>query len=150
MSNNDDALPMTMENHVAGFKYYAFENPGQRAIAKRIGELAWQHGLKSQVILWIRTHPKRFAWLTLQRMYYFWFLRMKRHLQTIVMALLSLASIPALISPSPTRGTTWICVAGGLDHVSTGVLRCCSRSSLRLWNSVEQVLAGCLRCAASA
>jgi len=97
LSNNDDARPMFKDNIASFYKYHPFASPEKRARARTIGELAFEQEMKNKVELWIRTHPKQFLWLSLQRMYYFWFPVMKRPLQTIIMALLSLISIPALI-----------------------------------------------------
>ena len=97
LSNNDGARPMFKDNLASFYKYHPFASPERRALAKKIGELAFEQVTKHEVELWIRTHPKEFAKLTVQRMYYFWFPVMKRPVQTVVMAMLSLLSIPALL-----------------------------------------------------
>src|SRR5208283_3839866 len=48
-----------------------------------------------EALRWIRSHPRQFGWLTLQRIYHFWFPEMKRPLQTMVLAFLTVATIPA-------------------------------------------------------
>src|SRR5208282_1407995 len=76
---------------------HPFSNPEQRAAVTAMGELAYERKAKGDAVRWITSHPKRFGWLTLQRTYYFWFPRMKRPVQTLALAFLTLASIPALI-----------------------------------------------------
>lgn len=97
VSNNDYARPTLDENQQAGIRYHPFMSPQQRAVVKSMGELPYQQMWKRQVLLWIRTHPKQFAWLTLQHVRYFWFPEMKRPIQTFALGALLLISIPGLL-----------------------------------------------------
>jgi 4-amino-4-deoxy-L-arabinose transferase-like glycosyltransferase len=97
VSNNNYAQPNLIHNAESMSRYHPFASPEQRTIVRRMGELAYEQRLKGEVLLWIRSHPRQFAWLTLQRIYYFWDPEMKRPVQTIALALLLLASIPALV-----------------------------------------------------
>lgn len=98
VSNNDDARPIFKDNAMSFYKYHPFASPQKRVMAKRVGELAFERETETEAKQWIRNHPKQFARLTLQRIYFFWFPVMKRELQTVLMALLFLASIPSLVS----------------------------------------------------
>ena len=95
VSNNDEAGATFFSNNVAMSKYHPFENPQQRVIVKAMGELAYQQKEKDEALRWIRSHPSQFGWLTLQRIYHFWFPEMKRPLQTMVLAFLTVATVPA-------------------------------------------------------
>jgi 4-amino-4-deoxy-L-arabinose transferase-like glycosyltransferase len=97
VSNNDDALPNLRDNENFWYKYHPFMSPQQRADVERLGELAYQRKLKTDVLRWISAHPGRFIRLTVERIYYFWFPVMKRPLQSIALGLFTLASIPGLI-----------------------------------------------------
>lgn len=97
VSNNDDARLTLDTNQVAGYKYHPFMSPTQRAVVRSMGEVAFEKKLRSDAIRWIASHPQRFAWLTLHRIYLFWFPEMKRPIQTVAMAILTLLSIPGLI-----------------------------------------------------
>ena len=97
VSNNDDARANFEDNEPAQFKRHPFVNPEQRRAIKTMGELAYQQELRGKALGWIASHPKRFAWLTLQRTYYFWFPKMKRPIQSIVLGFLTISSIPGLI-----------------------------------------------------
>ncbi len=97
VSNNDDARLTLDDNKTAQDKYHPFTSPAQRAAVRSLGELAFEKGLKAEAVGWITSHPQRFAWLTLQRAYLFWFPEMKRPVQTVAMALLTLLSIPGLV-----------------------------------------------------
>jgi len=97
VSNNDYAQPTLNHNEQSGYRYHPFMSPEQRGLVRRMGELAYQRKLKGEVLLWIRTHPQRFATLTLHRIYYFWIPEMKRPIQTVFLALLLVISVPSLI-----------------------------------------------------
>jgi len=97
VSNNDYALPTLDENQVAGYQYHPFMSPEQRAAVKSMGDLAYQRKVKGEAFHWIASHPRRFASLTLQRAFLFWFPQMKRPIQTLALSLLAWASIPGLV-----------------------------------------------------
>lgn len=96
VSNNDDARPTLDANQTALCKYHPFTSPAQRAAVRSMGELAFEKKMKAEAITWITSHPQRFAWLTLQRAYLFWFPQMKRPTQTAALAILTLLSIPGM------------------------------------------------------
>jgi hypothetical protein len=97
VSNNDYARPNLNDNEQAGLRYHPSDNEELRGMIRNVGELAYQRKLRGEALQWIKSHPRQFMWLTLQRMYYFWFPEMKRPVQTLALALITLASIPGLI-----------------------------------------------------
>jgi len=97
VSNNDYASTTLNDNEVSGYKYHPLLSAEQRAAVRSMGELAYQRKMKSEALRWIASHPKQFGWLTLQRIYHFWFPAMKRQIQTVALAVLTVASLPALI-----------------------------------------------------
>lgn len=97
VSNNDDALPNLRDNQNFWYKYHPFMSSEQRADVQKMGEVAYQRKLRAEVLRWTVSHPRLFAWLTLRRIYYFWFPAMKRPLQTIGLGLFTVASVPGLI-----------------------------------------------------
>jgi len=97
VSNNDYARARLQDNDQAGLRYHPYMSAEQREAVTGMGELAYQRKVKGQALRWIASHPRRFAWLTLQRIYYVWFPEMKRPLQSMALAFLALAGIPALV-----------------------------------------------------
>jgi hypothetical protein len=97
VSNNDYSVATMDDNRTSGYMYHPFMSPEQRTAVKSMGEIAFEKKLKGEALDWIATHPKRFAYLTLQRICLFWFPQMKRPIQTLGLALLTVASAPALI-----------------------------------------------------
>ena len=97
VSNNDYARPTLNDNEISGYKYHPLLSAEQRATESRMGELAYQRKMKSEVLRWIASHPKQFGWLTLQRIYLFWFPATKRRIQSVALGVLTVASLPALI-----------------------------------------------------
>jgi hypothetical protein len=97
VSNNNYAGPNMKHNEQVGYRYHPSMSAEQRAMIRSMGELPYQRMVRGEVMLWIKSHPGRFIWLTLQRIFYFWFPEMKRPVQTLALALITLASIPGLI-----------------------------------------------------
>jgi hypothetical protein len=97
VSNNDDARPTLKENERFWVKYHPSVSPAERADVKRMGELAYQDKLRTDVLYWIASHPGRFMCLTNQRVYYFWFPSMARPVQTLLLGFFTVTSIPGLI-----------------------------------------------------
>jgi hypothetical protein len=97
VSNNDDARPTLRENERFWVRYHPSVSAAERADVKRMGELAYQEKLRTDVLRWIASHPGRFISLTTQRVCYFWFPSMARPTQTLLLGLFTITSIPGLI-----------------------------------------------------
>ncbi len=97
VSNNDYARARLQDNDQSGLRYHPYMSAEQRQAVTRMGEIAYQQKVKGDAFRWIISHPRTFAWLTLQRIYYVWFPQMKRLPQSIALAFLTLASVPALV-----------------------------------------------------
>lgn len=74
VSNNDCAKPTLLqeENNGCFFAHHPNFNAAEAQIFHRFGEVRYDNLRKSQALLWIRSHPRRFAQLTLLRMRDFW------------------------------------------------------------------------------
>ena len=55
-----------------------------------LGEVEYMHQRRAKAVHWIIGHLKRFLSLTAQRIFYFWFPKMKRPAQTLLRALATL------------------------------------------------------------
>lgn len=74
-SNNDCAQPTMLANFLSGCHKATHPNPNP-VIAMQVfeqGEVRFNHGELRKAIGWIEAHPRRFATLTLQRFWRFWF-----------------------------------------------------------------------------
>lgn len=75
ISNNDDATPDQRANLLLGIydKYHPLQNAEEAKRVRQLGEVAYNKWASAQAKGWIRSHPKRFAVLTLGRIKDFWF-----------------------------------------------------------------------------
>ncbi len=99
VANNDKAAPNMNDNYASHWfdQSHPFASRAEQGKLKAMGELAYQHEKLANAEYWIATHPKRFTWLTLQRIYYFWFPRMARRVQSILMGLFTVGAAAGLI-----------------------------------------------------
>jgi hypothetical protein len=74
MSNNDRSGPSSSANHDAGLyrDTHPSVNIAEATRVRDLGELAYNQERMAQAKTWIRTHPRRFAELTLARIRLFW------------------------------------------------------------------------------
>jgi hypothetical protein len=72
-------------------------NPEENRKVKQLGEVAYNEAKKQQAIQWIRSNPKRFLELTLERIALFWFPQMLFLPQTIEMDSMTLLAIAGLV-----------------------------------------------------
>lgn len=72
-------------------------SPIERAKVKRLGEVAYSRIKRKQVLSWIATHKRRFLNLTAERFRLFWIPRMKRPLQSIGEAILTILGLSGLV-----------------------------------------------------
>jgi hypothetical protein len=79
-SNRDGASPIGRENRDNPFVHSAHPNFGVEAAREllRVGELEFQRQKQRDALAWIRSHPKRFAVLSVERAILFWFLYVPR------------------------------------------------------------------------
>jgi len=61
-----------------------------------LGEVEYMHQRRAKAVHWIIGHLKRFLSLTAQRIFYFWFPKMKRPAQTLLRALITILGIGGL------------------------------------------------------
>ncbi len=75
VSNNDDATSDQRANLLLGVydKYHPLQNVGEAKRVRQLGEVAYNKWARAQAQEWIRSHPKRFAVLTVGRIMDFWF-----------------------------------------------------------------------------
>ncbi len=78
LSNNDSAFPTAEQNYAVGFpdNYFHRHHPWSNAEVARavqsMGEREFNKRLMQQTVEWCRTHPDKFARLTLQRIAQYW------------------------------------------------------------------------------
>jgi hypothetical protein len=89
ISNADSAAANMYDNMQTGWfqRSHPFSSNVERAKLVRIGEITYNRERMKQAIQWVAHHPRRFTVLSIERVYYFWFPRMKRAWQRIIMAL---------------------------------------------------------------
>lgn len=75
LSNNDRASADEHINYANGIYriYHPLQNPEEALKVRRMGEVEYNKRAEQQSLAWIRTHPKRFVELTLERARLFWF-----------------------------------------------------------------------------
>jgi hypothetical protein len=93
VSNNDLATARSLTNGPSFKKYHPHEKGKQLMRLENVGEIAYNRQKLHQAIEWIRSHPSRFAELSLSRFRYFWFPDLKRPVQTVVFRLLALLAL---------------------------------------------------------
>lgn len=92
-SNNDDAHADYHENETLMFRLQPMANPEVRDEVKRMGEVAYNRQETRKALSWMRTHPTRFLKMTAERIALFWFPRMVRTPQTILIRLEAIAGM---------------------------------------------------------
>jgi hypothetical protein len=97
VANNDQADPNWSDNGVAMARYHPRTNSSERNDLMARGEVNYNREKRNQALHWIATHPKEFLWLVLRRIFYFWFPKMERPVQTLALAGITLGSIFGLI-----------------------------------------------------
>ena len=93
ISNNDMAHADYHENEGPLWRLHPFMNDDARADVMRMGEAAFNQEQVSRAVSWIRKHPERFLELTARRFALFWFPRMVRIPQTILIRCEAIAGI---------------------------------------------------------
>jgi len=99
ISNNDMAAPNWYDNISSGLfnRSHPFPSRIEQRKLQAMGELPYEHEKLTSAVHWIVTHPQRFGWLTMRRIYYFWFPRMRRRAQSILMGLFTVGAGAGLI-----------------------------------------------------
>jgi 4-amino-4-deoxy-L-arabinose transferase-like glycosyltransferase len=111
-ANSDRSAPTASDNAAWFVEAHPYLSETERAKLRAMGELPYQHEKLANALNWIKSHPKRFAWLTKERIYYFWFPKMHRRFQTIVMALFTLGAAAGLLCLFRSRNVTaWLFLA---------------------------------------
>ena len=99
IANNDIASANVSVNYMSHLFHRAhpLASAAERAKVRTMGELPYEHEKLATAEQWIKTHPRRFMVLTIQRMGYFWFPRMVRPAQTMLMGLFTVGAVAGLI-----------------------------------------------------
>lgn len=111
ISNSDMAAANTVDNFKSGWfnKSHPYESAVEREKLRSMGEVPYNQARLKEVTAWIVTHPARFSSLTIQRIFYFWFPKMVRLPQTILMAIFSIGGFVGLILLFRTGNTVaWL------------------------------------------
>jgi hypothetical protein len=96
IANNDVSATSYGENNTSHELYQPFMNPLEADKIRRLGEITYMHQRLGAAAAWIESHPSRFARLTANRIFRFWFPITFRPIQTIVVCGLSLAGMLGL------------------------------------------------------
>lgn len=115
--NNDCASPDLRANIQSGCHARTHPNP-TAAIAAQLaaaGEIGFYHQKLRESLHWIATHPARFLYLTAQRFALFWFPHADRRWESILVAIITLLSLPGLwlmarknFQPACFIASTWL------------------------------------------
>jgi hypothetical protein len=75
LSNNDLAGPLERDNYLHGVYhiYHPLQSVAQAELVKALGEPGFNRQATTEALTWIKGHPARFARLTAERIFYFWF-----------------------------------------------------------------------------
>jgi hypothetical protein len=96
ISNNDVSAASYADNGESQRRYHPFLNPLESDQVRRLGEATYMHQKLAASTAWIEEHPRRFATLTENRIFLFWFPITYRVGQTIVLWGLSAAGLVGL------------------------------------------------------
>ena len=104
ISNNDQAVADEQVNaeHKIYYRYHPLQNLGEARKVQEMGEVAYNTEAKNEAITWIKSHPKRFIQLTLQRVWQFWFYTTAsagtlRNLKNVVIGIIHLIGLGGLV-----------------------------------------------------
>jgi len=96
VSNNDNASADYEVNVMSPSSPHPFSQAKENERIRRMGELAYNQARLKEALTWIRSHPARFAQLSVQRYTLFWFPIMRRWWQTAALILISIVAIAGL------------------------------------------------------
>ncbi len=119
VSNNDLSHADYQENDRQGLmqRFEPLLNDDVRAEKARMGEVAFDHEQRRRAVSWIRRHPERFLELTAVRFVLFWFPRMVRTPQTILIRCEAIAGIVGfLLLLRTNKRAKWIIGAVWLGY----------------------------------
>ncbi len=99
ISNNDRAAANMRDNLSSGWfqEAHPFYNRVEREKLQSMGEVSYKRERVRESTQWILSHHKRFCQLTAERIFYFWFPRMVRLPQTLLMGIFSVGALAGLI-----------------------------------------------------
>ncbi len=94
MSNNDRATAFWQKNMDRGLmnEMQPFLSGVQHDRVVKLGEVEYNRQEWRAGVAWIRSHPKQFARLTVERSFLFWFPPLLRHAQTLASAIITIAA----------------------------------------------------------
>jgi len=94
ISNNDLSHPLFDDNIglVGPYATHPFRDAGEARKIVQLGEIAYFNARKTQATDWMRTHPARFLQLTLERIFFFWFIVLNETWKTVFSAAWTLAA----------------------------------------------------------
>ncbi len=109
IANNDLSAPSYGDNVESHLRYQPFINQVEADQVRHLGEATYMHQKLNASIRWIEQHPHRFAVLTENRIFRFWFPITYRIYQTVVVWGLTIAGIVGLaFAWARQRFTFWI------------------------------------------
>ena len=99
LSNNDKARAEWDDNMASGLfqEIHPSVNLTERARITAVGEVAYNQEKAAAAMQWIAAHKAHFVALTLHRAWHFWFPTMKRPLQSLALALITVAGLLGMV-----------------------------------------------------
>jgi len=99
ISNSDGAQPTVVANTERGafMRIHPNKNREQALRLRSVGEARYYRNLLGEGLHWIRQHPGRFLWLTIQRAFYFWIPPPRVPVHNIIVGLLSVLGFWGLV-----------------------------------------------------
>jgi hypothetical protein len=99
LSNNDQATPDWADNWRRGLfnAMHPFVSAVEKQRVRQLGEVEYNRESIATAKAWILHHPRRFAVLTAQRAFLFWFPRMDQRRDTVLLAFLTVLGIAGLV-----------------------------------------------------
>jgi len=98
--SNNDLMSADLEKNVRDpnfMLFHPFVGMNERNKVRMLGEVEYNRLKERTALDWIRSHPRRFIWLTGERVKLFWFPEMRRNWQTLVEGALTILSALGVI-----------------------------------------------------
>jgi FtsH-binding integral membrane protein len=72
LGNNDQSSPLVLKNVALVYCCHPLVNAGEAEKVRQFGEVEYNKRLLARAKAWVRSHPRRFGQLTLERIWYTW------------------------------------------------------------------------------
>jgi hypothetical protein len=99
LSNNPLSSPLELENKSLGLyrRFHPLQNRSESVLVQNIGEVRYNQEKFRESVVWIESNPYRFAKLTADRVWFFWFPPNDPPIKAWLLAALSILTVPGLV-----------------------------------------------------